>query len=85
MYKGNNTAIRSLTILSPGETIGPDLVPTKIDLTDTTTDPQTLAISGIAHVTFQNIGDARSRRPSMSSFSKTKTETANIPQGWITF
>ncbi len=57
MYEDNNTAIRSLTILSPGETLGPDLVPVSIDLTNTTTDPQSLAISGTAHVTFQNTGD----------------------------
>ena len=57
MYEDNNTAIRSLKIKAPGEVLGPDLVPIKIDLTDTTTDPQTLAISGTAHVTFQNKGD----------------------------
>ncbi len=57
MYEDNNTAIRSLKIKAPGEVLGPDLVPTKIDLTDTATDPQTLAISGNAHVTFQNKGD----------------------------
>ena len=49
MYEGNNPAIRSLKIKAPGEVLGPDLVPVKIDLTDTTTDPQTLAISGTAH------------------------------------
>ena len=63
MSKDNNMAIRSLTIKSPGETLGPDLVPTKVDLTDTTTDPQTLAISGTAHVTFQNIGDDKITTP----------------------
>ena len=29
MYEENNTAIRSLTIKSPGETLGPDLIPTQ--------------------------------------------------------
>ncbi len=57
LYDDNNTAIRSLKIKAPGETLGSDLVPTKIDLMDTTTDPQTLVISGNAHVTFQNTGD----------------------------
>ncbi len=63
MYEDNNTAVRSLTIKAPGETLGPDLVPIKVDLTDTTTDPQTLAISGTAHVTFQNIGDDKITAP----------------------
>ncbi len=63
MYEDNNTAIRALTIKSPGETLGPDLIPTKVDLTDTTTDSQTLAISGTAHITFQNKGDAKITTP----------------------
>ncbi|MDH4164481.1 MAG: hypothetical protein OEW15_17605 [Nitrospirota bacterium] len=57
MYEENNTAIRSLKIKAPGEILGPDLVPVKIDLTDMTTDPQTLVVSGTSHVTFQNKGD----------------------------
>jgi subtilase family serine protease len=57
MYEENNLAVRSLTIKSFGETYGPDLVPVKIDLSGTTTDPQTLAISGNALVFFQNKGD----------------------------
>jgi large repetitive protein len=57
MYEENNQAIRSLKIKAPGEVLGPDLVPTKIDLTDTATNPQSLAISGFAHVSFQNKGD----------------------------
>jgi len=57
LYEDNNQAIRSLKVKAPGEILGPDLVPVKIDLSDTTTDPQTLAISGTAHVTLQNKGD----------------------------
>ena len=57
MYEENNLAVRSLTIKAPGETYGPDLLPVKIDLSGTATDPQTLAISGNALVTFQNKGD----------------------------
>lgn len=63
MYKDNNQAIRSLKIKAPGEVLGPDLVPVKIDLTDTTTDPQTLAISGTARVTLQNKGDDKITQP----------------------
>ena len=63
MYEGNNEAIRSLKIKAPGEVLGPDLVPVKVDLTDTTTDSQTLAISGTAHVTFQNKGDDKITAP----------------------
>src|SRR5574341_15974 len=59
LYESNNQAVRSLTIKGPGETYGPDLVPVKIDLSGTTTDSQTLAISGNALVTFQNKGDAK--------------------------
>lgn len=63
MYEDNNTAIRSLKIKAPGEILRPDLVPLKIDLTGTTTGPQTLAISGTAHVTLQNKGDAKITTP----------------------
>jgi large repetitive protein len=63
MYKDNNTAIRALTIKNPGDLLGPDLVPIKIDLTDTITNPQTLAISGTAHVTFLNRGDDKITTP----------------------
>ncbi len=57
LYENNNTAIRSLKIKAPGEILGPDLVPTKIDVSTLTTDPQTLSLSGNAHVFFQNKGD----------------------------
>ncbi len=63
LTKSDNTAIRSLTIKAPGQVLGPDLVPTKIDLTGATTDPQTLAISGTARVTFQNTGDDKITTP----------------------
>src|SRR5574341_421401 len=59
LYEENNIAVRSLTIKAPGEVLGPDLAPVKIDLSGTTTDSQTLAISGNALVTFQNKGDAK--------------------------
>jgi hypothetical protein len=57
MYEENNQAVRSLKIKAPGEILGPDLVPVKIDLSGMTTDTQTLAVSGNALVTFQNKGD----------------------------
>ncbi len=57
LYEDNNTAIRSLKIKAPGEILGPDLVPVKIDLSSMTTDPRTLVITGTAAVTFQNKGD----------------------------
>jgi len=57
MYEDNNLAIRSLKVKAPGEILGPDLVPISIDLTSVATDPLTLAISGKAHVNFQNKGD----------------------------
>jgi subtilase family serine protease len=58
MYEDNNTAIRSLKIKAPGEVLGPDLVPVKIDL-DSMTTGTNLAVSGAAYVTFQNKGDDR--------------------------
>jgi large repetitive protein len=57
LYEDNNQAIRSLKIKAPGEILGPDLVPTKIDLSALTTDPLTLSVSGAAAVTLQNKGD----------------------------
>ncbi len=63
MYEENNQAIRSLKIKAPGEVLGPDLVPVKIDVSSLATDPQTLAISGTAQVTFQNKGDAKIELP----------------------
>ena len=57
MYEENNLAVRSVKIKSPSEVLGPDLVPVKLDLSGTATDPQSLAISGNALVTFQNKGD----------------------------
>lgn len=63
MYEENNTAIRSLKVKAPGEILGPDLVPVKIDLTDMTTDPRTLAVGGKAFVTFQNKGDDKITTP----------------------
>ncbi len=63
MYEDNNLAIRSLKIKAPGEVLGPDLVPIKIDLSGSITDPLTLAISGNAQVTFQNKGDNKIELP----------------------
>ena len=57
LYEDNNQAIRSLKIKAPGEILGPDLVPVKIDLSALTTDPSALSVSGTAAVTFQNKGD----------------------------
>ncbi len=57
LYEANNLAIRSLKIKAPGEILGPDLVPIDIDLTEATTNSQTLALSGKAKVTFQNKGN----------------------------
>ncbi len=61
--KTNNLAVRSLTVKGPGETLGPDLLPTELDLSAITTDPQTLAVGGKALVTFQNKGDAKITAP----------------------
>ncbi|MHB8845006.1 MAG: CARDB domain-containing protein, partial [Nitrospirota bacterium] len=57
MYEDNNLAVRSVKVKAPSEVLGPDLVPVKFDLSDAITDPQSLALSGTAHVTFQNKGD----------------------------
>lgn len=61
--KTNNLAVRSITVKGPGETLGPDLLPTALDLSGMTTDPQTLAVGGNALVTFQNKGDAKIATP----------------------
>ncbi len=63
MYEGNNIAVRSLKVKGSSEILGPDLVPIKIDTGDTTTDPQTLKISGTVHVTIQNNGDDKITTP----------------------
>jgi subtilase family serine protease len=59
----NNQAMRSLRIKAPGEILGPDLVPIKIDVTGETTDGQTLQIGGSVQVTVQNQGDAKITMP----------------------
>ncbi len=53
LYEDNNQAIRSLKIKAPGEILGPDLVPEKIDHSETTTDSHTLVISGNIHASFR--------------------------------
>ncbi len=63
MYEENNFAIRALRIKAPGEILGPDLMPTKIDLSSMTTDTQTLSAGGKAYVTFQNKGDDKITTP----------------------
>ncbi|MFZ5875050.1 MAG: CARDB domain-containing protein [Nitrospirota bacterium] len=62
--KANNQAMRSLRIKAPGEILGPDLTPLKIDVANAVTDNQTLAISGSVVVTVQNKGDAKITTPS---------------------
>jgi subtilase family serine protease len=62
--EANNQAMRSLRIKAPGEILGPDLVPLKIDVENATTNGQTLAISGSVQVTVQNKGDAKIITPS---------------------
>jgi subtilase family serine protease len=59
LYETNNQAVRSLTVKGPGETLGPDLVPIKIDVSNAIVDARTLGISGTASVTVQNKGDAK--------------------------
>lgn len=59
----NNQAMRSLRIKAPGEILGPDLVPIKLDVTGATTDSQTLQIGGAVRVTVQNRGDAKITTP----------------------
>jgi len=63
LYEDNNTAIRSLLMKSSAEAKGPDLVPLEFDLSGTTTDPQSLRISGMARVKFQNKGDDKVATP----------------------
>ncbi|WP_041245589.1 CARDB domain-containing protein [Geotalea uraniireducens] len=63
LYEDNNTAIRSLLVKSSAEAKGPDLVPLEFDLSATTTDPQSLRISGMAKVKFQNKGDDKVATP----------------------
>jgi subtilase family serine protease len=63
MYEDNNLAIRSLLVKSSSEAKGPDLVPLEFDLSATTTDPQSLRISGMANVRFQNRGDDKVTTP----------------------
>ncbi len=62
--EANNQAMRSLRIKAPGEILGPDLVPIKLDVQNANTDGQTLAISGSVQVTVQNKGDAKITTPS---------------------
>jgi len=59
----NNQAMRSLRIKAPGEILGPDLVPIKLEVTGATTDSQTLQIGGTVQVTVQNRGDAKITTP----------------------
>jgi subtilase family serine protease len=60
LSEANNQAMRSMIIKGPGETYGPDLVPTEFAFSEgTVTDSQTLQISGAALVTFQNKGDEK--------------------------
>ncbi|MFZ5875273.1 MAG: CARDB domain-containing protein, partial [Nitrospirota bacterium] len=61
--EGNNQAMRSLRIKAPGEILGPDLIPLKIDVNGAITNGQTLAISGSVQVTVQNRGDAKITTP----------------------
>lgn len=61
--RSNNLAIRSLLVKSSAEAKGPDLVPLEFDLSGVTTDPQTLRISGLAKVRFQNKGDDKVATP----------------------
>ncbi len=62
--EANNQAMRSLRIKTPGEILGPDLVPIKLDVNGATTNGQTLAIGGSVQVTVQNTGDAKITTPS---------------------
>ena len=55
----DNQAVATITIEGAGSVFGPDLVPVKLSLSGATTDPQTLAITGNALVTFQNKGDEK--------------------------
>lgn len=59
----NNLAIRSLLVKTSAEAKGPDLVPLEFDVSGTTTDPQSLRISGTAKVKFQNKGDDKVTTP----------------------
>jgi subtilase family serine protease len=63
LHTDNNLAIRSLLVKKSAEAKGPDLVPLEFDLSGTTTDPQSLRISGTAKVKFQNKGDDKVTTP----------------------
>ncbi|ACM19176.1 CARDB domain repeat-containing isoprenoid cyclase, putative [Geotalea daltonii FRC-32] len=57
LSEDNNLAIRSLLVKTSAEAAGPDLVPLEFDFSAVTIDPQSLHISGLAKVRFQNKGD----------------------------
>jgi subtilase family serine protease len=59
----NNTAMKTMIIKAAGETFGADLKVVKMDTLTVATDPLSLAVSGIAKVTFQNIGDVKVTTP----------------------
>jgi len=63
MYEENNLAIRSLLVKSSAEAKGPDLAPLEFDLSAAATDPQSLRVSGMAKVKFQNNGDDKVATP----------------------
>jgi subtilase family serine protease len=63
LTEDNNLAIRSLLVKTSAEAKGPDLVPLELDLSGATTDPETLRVSGVAEVKFQNKGDDKVNTP----------------------
>lgn len=63
LHEDNNLAIRSLLVKTSAEAKGPDLVPLEFDLLGTTTDPQSLRVSGTAKIKFQNKGDDKVATP----------------------
>ncbi|WP_054698786.1 FG-GAP-like repeat-containing protein [Geotalea toluenoxydans] len=63
LSEDNNLAIRSLLVKTSAEAAGPDLVPLEFNLSAATTDPQSLHISGLAKVKFQNKGDDKITTP----------------------
>lgn len=77
----NNLAIRSLLVKTSAEAKGPDLTPLEFDVSGVTTDPQTLRISGVAKVKFQNKGDDKIITPFRISVFEDKDNDGIYTEG----
>ena len=88
LYEQNNLAIRSLLVKTSAEAKGPDLVPLEFDLSGAVSDPQSLRVSGVAKVKFQNKGDDKVMTPFRITVFEDKdgdgvhTEGTDLALGW---